>query len=141
MRWHLARRYLPGLVKEYIVSEDGKTLTWVFRQGLKWSDGVPFSAPEDMGYWWELATNEDFKVVTVPWWAYDSDGTPMEISYPNDYTMVMQWGEPHYIATYIVAQGFWEWLPMERPKHFLSPHDPAYNSEATLEELEEYISG
>ena len=133
--------YEPGLVKEYIVSEDGKTLTWVFRQGLKWSDGVPFSAPEDMGYWWELATNEDFKVVTVPWWAYDSDGTPMEISYPNDYTMVMQWGEPHYIATYIVAQGFWEWLPMERPKHFLSPHDPAYNSEATLEELEEYVYG
>ena len=66
---------------------------------------------------------------------------PWTVSFPNDYTMVMEWGEPHYIATFIVAQGFWEWLPMERPKHFLSPHDPAYNSAATLEELEEYVYG
>ena len=142
VRWNNAYTgYEPGLVKDYQVSEDGKTLTWVFRQGLKWSDGTPFSTTEDMGYWWELATNEDFKVVTMPWWGRDSDGAAMEVSFPNDYTMVMNWGEPHYIATYVVAQGFWEWLPMERPKHFLSPHDPTYNADATYEELEEYVYG
>src|SRR6185503_16719623 len=32
--------YEPGLVKEWEISEDGKTLTWHFRQGVKWSDGV-----------------------------------------------------------------------------------------------------
>ncbi|MCJ7700092.1 MAG: ABC transporter substrate-binding protein, partial [Anaerolineales bacterium] len=142
VRWNTTYTgYEPGLVKDYQVSEDGKTLTWVFRQGLKWSDGTPFSTIEDMGYWWELATNEDFKVVTIPWWGRDSDGAAMEVTFPNDYTMVMQWGEPHYIATYVVAQGFWEWLPLERPKHFLSPHDPAYNADATYEELEEYVYG
>ncbi len=133
--------YEPGLLKEWIVSEDGMTLTWIFRQGLKWSDGTPFSTTEDMGYWWELATNEDFKIVTIPWWGRDSDGAPMEVSFPNDYTMVMEFGEPHYIATYVVAQGFWEWLPMERPKHFLSPHDPAYNADATYEDLEAVVYG
>ena len=133
--------YEPGLVKEYIVSEDGKTLTWIFREGLKWSDGTPFSTTEDMGYWWELANNDDFKLVTIPWWGFDSDGTAMEVSFPDDKTMVFEWGEPHYIATFIVGQGFWEWQPMERPKHFLSPHDPNYDSSKTYEDLEKVVNG
>jgi peptide/nickel transport system substrate-binding protein len=133
--------YEPGLLKSWDVSEDGLTLTWNFRQGIKWSDGTPFIPSVDMAYWWELATNDDFKLVTIPWWGRDSDGAAMEVSFPDDYTMVMQWGEPHYISTFVVAQGFWEWLPLERPKHFLSPHDPNYNPDATLEELEEYVYG
>jgi peptide/nickel transport system substrate-binding protein len=132
--------YEPGLLRSWDISEDGKTLTWNFRHGIKWSDGEPFTM-EDMAYWWELATNEEFKVVTPPWWGYDSDGTLMDVSFPDDYTMVMKFGEPHYIANFVVAQGFWEWLPMERPKHFLSPHDPAYNADATYEELESYVYG
>src|SRR4026207_1084975 len=52
--------YEPGLAKEWEISEDGKTLTWRFRQGVKWSDGVDFIPKEDLGYWWDLAVNEDF---------------------------------------------------------------------------------
>jgi peptide/nickel transport system substrate-binding protein len=128
--------YEPGLVKEFVVSEDGKTLTWNFRKGVKWSDGVDFIPAVDMAYWWELATNEEFKAVTVPWWGFDSDGTRMEVSFPDDYTMVFEWTEPHYISTYVVAQGFWESLPLYRPKHFLSPHDPNYDSSKTYADLE-----
>ncbi len=133
--------YEPGLVKEWEISEDGTSLTWHFRQGVKWSDGVEFIPAVDLAYWWELATNEDFKLITIPFWARDSDGTPMEVSFPDDYTMVMQWGEPHYISNFVVAQGFWEWLPMERPKHFLSPHDPNYDSTKTYEDLEKVVYG
>jgi ABC-type transport system substrate-binding protein len=74
--------YEPGLVKEWEISEDGKTLTWHFRQGVKWSDGVDFIPAVDLAYWWELATNEDFKLVNIPFWGRDSDGTPMEVSFP-----------------------------------------------------------
>ena len=133
--------YEPGLVKEWEIAEDGKTLTWHFRQGIKWSDGVDFIPAVDLAYWWELATNEEFQLVTIPFWARDSDGTPMQVSFPDDYTMVMQWNEPHYIANFVVAQGFWEWLPMERPKHFLSPHDPNYDSTKTYEDLEKVVYG
>ncbi|HZJ21999.1 MAG TPA: ABC transporter substrate-binding protein [Anaerolineales bacterium] len=133
--------YEPGLVKEWEIAEDGKTLTWHFRQGVKWSDGVDFIPAVDLAYWWELATNEDEGLVSIPFWGRDSDGTPMEVSFPDDYTMVMQWNEPHYIANFVVAQGFWEWLPMERPKHFLSPHDPNYDSTKTYEDLEKVVYG
>jgi peptide/nickel transport system substrate-binding protein len=133
--------YEPGLVSSYEVSEDGKTLTWNFRQGVKWSDGVEFIPAVDMAYWWELATNEDFEIVNPPWWGYDSDGTLFDVSFPDDYTMVMQWTEPHYIATFVVAQGYWEWLPMERPKHYLSQFDPNYDSTKTYADLEKAAYG
>ena len=128
--------YEPGLLKSWEISEDGTQLTWNFRQGIKWSDGVDFIPAVDMAYWWELATNDDYKVTTVPWWGFDSDGTRMEVSFPDDYTMVMNWTEPHYISNFIVAQGFWEWLPMERPFHFLSQYDPNYTDGMTYEDLE-----
>jgi peptide/nickel transport system substrate-binding protein len=133
--------YEPGLLKSWEIAEDGKTLTWNFRQGIKWSDGVEFIPAVDMAYWWELATNEDFKVVTIPFWGRDSDGAAMEVSFPDDYTMVFKWGEPHFIANFVVAQGFWEWLPMERPKHFLSQFDPNYTDGMTYEDLEKAVFG
>jgi peptide/nickel transport system substrate-binding protein len=63
----------------------------------------------------------------------------MEVSFPDDNTMVMQWGEPHYIANFVVAQGFWEWLPLETAKHFLSKEDPNYDSSKTYEDLEKVV--
>jgi peptide/nickel transport system substrate-binding protein len=133
--------YEPGLLKSWEIAEDGLTLTWHFREGIKWSDGEPFIPAVDMAYWWELATNDDFKVVTIPFWGRNSDGSAMEVSFPDDYTMVFTWSEPHFIANYVVAQGFWEWLPMQRPKHFLSPHDPNYDSTKTYEDLEKVVYG
>jgi ABC-type transport system substrate-binding protein len=60
--------YEPGLLKSWEMSEDGLTMTWNWRKGLKWSDGVEFIPAVDMAYWWELAINEDFTVISLPWW-------------------------------------------------------------------------
>ena len=128
--------YEPGLVKEWEISEDGKTLTWHFREGVKWSDGVDFIPKEDMQYWWDLAVNPDFKPIEPPFWARNSDGSLMDVSFPDDYTMVMNWTEAHYIANFVVAQGFWEWLPLETAKHFLSKEDPNFDSSKTYQDLE-----
>ncbi|GAB4580328.1 MAG: ABC transporter substrate-binding protein [Anaerolineales bacterium] len=133
--------YEPGLLRSWEISEDGMTLTWNFRRGIKWSDGVEFIPAVDMAYWWELAQNDEEKDVTIPFWARNSDGSAMEVSFPDDYTMVMKWNEPHYIANFVVAQGFWEWLPMERPKHFLSQYDPNYDSTKTYDDLHNVVYG
>ncbi len=133
--------YEPGLLRSWEISDDGTTLTWNFRRGIKWSDGVEFIPSVDMGYWWELANNDEDKDVTVPFWARNTDGTPMEVTFADDYTMVMTWNEAHYIANFVVAQGFWEWLPMERPKHFLSLSDPNYDSTKTYDDLHNVVYG
>ena len=128
--------YMPGLVREYLWNEDGTEVTWHFRQGVKWSDGAPFTM-EDMKFWWEdLAKNEEYKLVQVPWWGFKSDGTPMDVEFPDDYTMVMRWDQPQWVTPFIVAQGFWEWEPMMMPKHYLSQFHPTYDSSKTYEDLE-----
>ena len=114
-------------------------LTWHFREGIKWSDGEPFIPKVDYGFWWEdLVLNEDVNV-SVPWYAYQADGTtPMDVEFPDDYTMVWKNFKPNCIVPYIVAQGFWEWEPgkHQAPKHYLSQFHPTYNSDASYEELE-----
>lgn len=128
--------YEPGLAKSFSWSDDGTEVTWVFREGVKWSDGEPFTM-EDMQFWWEdIAGNEDYRVTQRPWWGFNSDGSPMEVTFPDDHTMVMKWDTPQWITPYIVAQGFWEWEPLMKPKHYLSQFHPTYNSDATYEDLE-----
>ena len=118
--------YEPGLAKDYEWSEDGAEVTLHFREGVKWSDGEPFTM-DDLKFWWEdLATNEDYKVINVPWWGFKSDGEPMDVEFPDDYTMVMRWDKPQWVTPFIMAQGFWEWEPMMKPRHHLEQFHPNY---------------
>jgi len=118
--------YEMGLAESFEFNEDGTQLTYHLRPGLKWSDGAPYTT-EDWIFWWEdMAMNEDYKVVQVPWWARNEDGTPFTIEFPDEYTIVMTWDTPRWIAPYILAQGFWEWEPLMKPKHFLMQYHPDY---------------
>lgn len=128
--------YEPGLAKEFFWSDDGTEVTLKFREGVKWSDGDPFDM-DDMRFWWEdLATNPDYKVVQVPWWGFKSDGTPMDVSFPDDYTMVMKWDQPQWITPYALAQGFWEWEPLMKPRHYLEQFHPEYTDGVEYDDLE-----
>jgi len=119
--------YGPGLAKSWQWSEDGMTVTLHFRRGVRWSDGEPFTV-EDLRFWWEdLATNDECEAIGIPWWGYDANGDPMEVSFPDDYTMVMRWGTPRWIAPFDLAQGFWEWESLMKPRHYLEQFHPDYN--------------
>ena len=39
-------KIMPGLAKKWDISEDHKTYTFYLREGIKWSDGEPFSADD-----------------------------------------------------------------------------------------------
>ena len=123
--------YEPGLVTEMPeYSNDDKTITFHFRQGLRWSDGEPWTTA-DLQFWWEdLAQNEDYAKVSVPWYMRNSDGTPITMEFPDDYTWVLTYDSPNYITPYVMAQGFWEWEPIMKPAHFLKQYHPDYDGQA-----------
>ncbi len=86
----------PSLCKEWWISEDGCTLSFVIRQGLQWSDGHPFTV-EDVRWTFEeiylvpemtLFGNSDF---------LDSSG---ELPYVKveDNTISFTWSEPNALA-------------------------------------------
>jgi len=119
--------YEPGLITEMPTYSDGdKTITFHFRKGLKWSDGEPWTTA-DLKFWWEdLAQNENYAKVSVPWYMRNADGTPITMEFPDDYTWVLKYDKPNYIMPYIPAQGFWEWEPIMKPAHFLKQYHPDY---------------
>ena len=43
--------YEVGLLEDFGWEDDGKTVVWSFRKGLKWSDGEPFVPVDDLGFW------------------------------------------------------------------------------------------
>ena len=121
--------YIPGLVKKWEFSDEGKTVTFYFRKGLKWSDGYPFTT-EDLRFWWEdLATNDEYRVIQPPWWSRNIDGTLMKVKFIDDYTISFTFKEPHWNVPYNLASGFWEWEPIMKPKHYLKQFHPKYNPE------------
>jgi peptide/nickel transport system substrate-binding protein len=128
--------YEPGLATSWEWSDDGQTITFHLREGVKWSDGEPYTT-EDLQFWWEdLAKNEDYTKVSVPWWGRLSTGEPIEMEFPDDYTWILHFDRPQWIMPYVLAQGFWEWEPLMKPKHFLQEFHPTYNSSAAYEDLE-----
>lgn len=128
--------YEPGLVKSWDFEDDGNTLILHFREGVKWSDGDDFNM-DDLKFWWnDLATNDDYKVMQIPWWGFKTTGDPMDVEFPDDYTMVFKWDSPHWITPFTLAQGFWEGMDHFKPSHHLEQFHPTYNSDASYDDLE-----
>ena len=46
------------------VAKDGKSVTWKLKQGVKWSDGQPFTA-KDVVFTWKYATDKETAAVTA----------------------------------------------------------------------------
>jgi peptide/nickel transport system substrate-binding protein len=129
--------YEPGLAESYEWSEDGMTFTLHLRPGLKWSDGEPYTT-EDWRFWWEeFANNPDQNLWAIPAYLRNADGTPIDITFPDDYTVVWQSKDrPLWIDPYFMAQGFWEFARwFMKPAHYLSQYHPDITSGATWEDF------
>jgi peptide/nickel transport system substrate-binding protein len=128
--------YEPGLAESFDMNDACTELTWHLREGIKWSDGEPWTT-DDLKFWWEdMATNADFKVTTVPWYLFKENGDPADVTFPDDYTMTWSWDRPNCIVPFIIAQGFWEFEPLMTPRHYLEQFHPEYTADAAYEDLE-----
>lgn len=131
--------YEPGLVEAYDWSDDGKTFTLHMRKGMMWSDGEPYTSADWKFYWEDIANNNDYKANgggNVPAYLRNSDGTPITMEFPDDFTVVWKSDQPQWIAPYFLAQGFWEFCePKMKPAHFLKQYHPKYDSSKTYDDL------
>ena len=115
--------YFPVLVKEVPsvenggVSPDGLTITYKLKEGIKWSDGEPFTSA-DVKFTWEAIMNEKNMVKSR------SGYEVMEsVETPDDYTAIVKYKE--YYAPYLTR-----FAPV-LPKHILGDlpdiNDAPYN--------------
>ncbi|NPV06982.1 MAG: ABC transporter substrate-binding protein [Anaerolineae bacterium] len=117
---------VPNVAKGWEFSEDGKTITIYLREGMKWSDGAPFTT-DDVMFWYEDIILNDELTPAKPS-ALKRAGELGVVEKVDDYTFTITWVEP-YGAFYDHLSTF----RMFQPAHYLKKFHPKY---ATKEELE-----
>lgn len=116
--------YYANVIKEFSHSDDYKVWTFKLREGMKWSDGAPFTA-DDIVFWYEQChlTNFDTKKSWTALYTPDADGNPVyaTLTKVNDYEVTWTFASPKYPADFIENGDFkWCWAP----KHYIEDMIP-----------------
>ena len=115
----------PGLVEKWEYADDFKTLTLHFREGVKWSDGVPFTVDDILFYYEDVMMNKEATPSMPAFWL---GSTAKKI---DDYTMRFTFPvpKPHFFRPYGIRHnglhgGFLY------PRHHAKQFHPKYNPDA-----------
>ena len=118
----------PNIAKSFEGNAEGTEYTFELREGMKWSDGAPFSA-DDLLFWYEnIIGNEEYEAAhNVPSWL-TSGGEPVVVEKIDDYTVVFKFAEPNGLFLQNIATPGGEVLT-RWPKHYCSQFHPDYNAD------------
>ena len=102
------------------VSQDGLTITYHIRKGVKWSDGAPFDA-DDVVWSFHAILNPANNIVSRSGW-----DDIAKIDEPDKYTVVLHLKKPYspFVETFFSSSGA---NPCLLPKHLLAQY-PNFNN-------------
>ncbi len=126
---------VPNVVKDVVPSEDTTVWTFHLREGLRWSDGEPFTS-EDIMFWYEdVLFNEDLTPTIGSPWRDGATGEIVEVIAIDDYTVEFHFpaAKPFLLNDLIHVTG----TNMFVPKHFLSQFHPSYADPDELRSMAE----
>lgn len=104
---------------------DGLSMTLTFREGIRWSDGEPFTSA-DLDFWWnDLVMNEEAGY-TQPYWTITAE-KPMQLEVVDDFTVKVSFNAPHWLFHKLMASTG-DYRQMYAPKHYLQQFHPKYNT-------------
>lgn len=121
-------KVVPALAESIDVSPDGRTYTFHLREGLRWSDGQPFTADDVEFYYTAIATNKSL-TPNFPQWL-TTGGKPVVIKKVDDRTVTFTFEAPS--AVLLETMSFTPGFDLITPKHYLSQFHPDYVPEAEL---------
>jgi peptide/nickel transport system substrate-binding protein len=125
VRWNAqVNQLIPGLAESWEFRDDGRTIVFKLRAGVRWSDGAPFTSA-DILYWWQLCNNPRV-IYKPPEWAYAA-GQRMQVEAPDATTLIFRYAAPFYFVPNFMATGFWVPEAMLLPRHYLKQFDPTIN--------------
>ncbi len=103
----------PNVAKGYEVNDTATVYTIYLREGMKWSDGQPFTAEDCVWFYNAICLNKiDSKGVRNC--HKDADGNPATVEKVDDYTFTVTFGTPKY--------DFIEALTVDLKWHFAPKH-------------------
>ncbi|NPV10101.1 MAG: ABC transporter substrate-binding protein [Anaerolineae bacterium] len=106
----------PNLAERYEISEDGKEYTFYLREGVRWSDGEPFTA-DDIMYWYEDVLLNDELSPAKPRWLRPG-GELVKVEKIDDYTVKFIFAVP--FGLFRDHACFYGTSIVSYPKHYMS---------------------
>ena len=85
----------PNVAKDFDVNEDATVYTIYLREGMKWSDGEPFTA-EDCVWFYNYVCMNKIDSKGIRNCHKDSNGDPAVVEKVDDYTFTVTFGTPKY---------------------------------------------
>jgi peptide/nickel transport system substrate-binding protein len=119
---------IPNIAESVETNDDATEFTFHLREGMKWSDGHPFTA-DDILFWYEdVAMNAELYPGGPPGGFMTVGGEPGVVEKIDDYTVVFRFAAPNGFFLRILAtpEGV---HPTNYPKHYLSQFHPNYNAD------------
>ncbi|MGP3920208.1 ABC transporter substrate-binding protein [Nonomuraea sp. 10N515B] len=121
----------PGLADQWSANDDASEWTVHFREGLKWSDGEPFTV-DDILFWWEDLVLPGHNAQTPPPSNISGKGTAVKMTKVDGQTLKFTWDTPQplfpeQLATYVnggLGRNGPTWV---LPKHYLKQFHPKYD--------------
>jgi len=126
----------PGLAESWEANADATEWTFYFRQGVKWSDGEPFTV-DDILFWWEDMVQNEECAETIPAWALVG-GEQMTVDKLDDFTVKFTFAAPAPLTDFELATfskfGF---TACPIAAHYMKQFHPDYSDEENFETFEE----
>ena len=125
-RWnHEWTEVIPNVVESYSVNDDATEYTFNLREGMRWSDGEPFTS-EDIMFWYEdIFLNADLN----PGQSGELFGVPLEeVRAPDDTTVVFRFGAPFGLFLENLAHPNSAYF-VQYPEHHMKQFHPNYDPE------------
>lgn len=120
----------PNVATGWELSADAKTLTVHLREGIRWSDGEPFTS-EDIKFWYEdIIGNEVLTPNPAARWI--AGGELIKMEFPDAYTFKYVFSVPQPAFPESLAEPNDGVTPMKHAKHYFSQFLPKYTDEAEL---------
>ena len=120
----------PNLAEAWEASEDATKFTFRLREGIKWSDGEPFTVADVMFWYEDVLLNKEL-TPAIPTWIRTGDNPPV-FTAVDDYTFTVEFDSPYAL---FVEQLACSGTQVFAPKHYLKQFHPKYVDEDELTAL------
>lgn len=115
-------------IAESVTQEDGgRAYTIGLREGMKWSDGAPFTADDIVFAYTDVIAND--QLLGVPRWLTTVSGQPAAIERVDDLTVRFTFAEPQGLFLQSLCMPDEGGLLTSYPRHYLEQFHATYNSD------------
>ncbi len=127
---------IPHIAKGWEANDDFSAWKVFLREGMKWSDGAPFTA-DDILFWYnDIALNPDLSP-SAPGWMMNKDGTVATVEKVDDYTVQWTFAQPNTAFLLDLANKDGADKAISNlafvPAHYLKDFHPNYTDAAALD--------